>query len=312
MREGERIGLSGGNGSGKSSLLAVIAGRARLDGGELRRRDGLRVALVEQEPELPPAASLRESLVARGALESIRDERERWRAEARLTEHLHRFGIDGELAPGEASGGEKKRAALALAFALEPDLVLLDEPTNHLDIDGIALLEQALAKGPAAIVVSHDRWFLDRFATRIVELDRGVLRSYEGNFSDYARVKEGEIAAEEVASRKFDKFWREEEAWIRKGIEARRTRNEGRVRRLERLRRERRLAADVGSGEEHRLDQLEIAFRAHALHQHRADHTPPANQTYSHHQTRPYSVSYNAATTALPIALQPTLLQLSV
>jgi ABC transport system ATP-binding/permease protein len=217
----------------------VIAGRAQLDGGELRRRDGLRVALVEQEPALPPAASLRESLAARGALESIRDERERWRAEARLTEFLHRFGADGAIAPGEASGGEKKRAALALAFALEPDLVLLDEPTNHLDIDGIALLEAALAKGPAAIVVTHDRWFLDRFATRIVELDRGALRSYAGNFSDYARLKADETAAEESTHRKFDKFWREEETWIRKGVEARRTRNEGRVRRLERLRLER-------------------------------------------------------------------------
>jgi len=267
VREGERIGLIGRNGSGKSSLLAVIAGRAQLDGGELRRRDGLRVALVEQEPVLPPAASLRESLIARGALEAIRDERERWRAEARLTEFLHRFGIDGELPPGEASGGEKKRAALALAFALEPDLVLLDEPTNHLDIDGIALLEQALAKGPAAIVVTHDRWFLDRFATRIVELDRGVLRSYEGNFSDYARIKESEVAAEELATRKFDKFWREEEAWIRKGIEARRTRNEGRVRRLERLRRDRaerrerlgevKLAIDAGGRSGKQVAELE-------------------------------------------------------
>jgi ATP-binding cassette subfamily F protein uup len=217
----------------------VIAGFAPLDDGELRRADGLRVARVEQEPALPPAATLRESLAKRGGLDRIQDERERWRAEARLAEHLHRFGLDREPAPAEASGGEIKRAALALAFALEPDLILLDEPTNHLDIDGIGLLETALARGPTAIVVTHDRWFLDRFATRIVELDRGLLRSYAGNYSDYARIKARELASEEATNRKFDKFWREEETWIRKGIEARRTRNEGRVRRLERLRRER-------------------------------------------------------------------------
>ena len=217
----------------------MITGDAPLDDGELRRPDGLRVTLVEQEPVLPPAATLRESLARRGGLDRIRDERERWRAEARLAEHLHRFGLDREPAPAEASGGEIKRAALALAFALEPDLILLDEPTNHLDIEGIGLLETALARGPTAIVVTHDRWFLDRFATRIVELDRGLLRSYAGNYSDYARIKARELASEEATNRKFDKFWREEEAWIRKGIEARRTRNEGRVRRLERLRRER-------------------------------------------------------------------------
>jgi ATP-binding cassette subfamily F protein uup len=217
----------------------VIAGYAPLDDGELRRPDGLRVTLVEQEPVLPPARTLRESLARRGGLDRIEDERERWRAEARLAEHLHRFGLDREPAPAEASGGEIKRAALALAFALEPDLILLDEPANHLDIEGIDLLETALTRGPTAIVVTHDRWFLDRFATRIVELDRGLLRSYAGNYSDYARIKARELASEEAMNRKFDKFWREEEAWIRKGIEARRTRNEGRVRRLERLRRER-------------------------------------------------------------------------
>ena len=217
----------------------MIAGYAPLDDGELRRPDGLRVTLVEQEPALPPARTLRESLARRGGLDRIQDERERWRAETRLAEHLHRFGLDREPAPAEASGGEIKRAALALAFALEPDLILLDEPTNHLDIEGIGLLETALTRGPTAIVVTHDRWFLDRFATRIVELDRGLLRSYAGNYSDYARIKARELASEEATNRKFDKFWREEEAWIRKGIEARRTRNEGRVRRLERLRRER-------------------------------------------------------------------------
>ncbi|OGA21362.1 MAG: ABC transporter ATP-binding protein [Betaproteobacteria bacterium RIFCSPLOWO2_02_FULL_67_26] len=239
MEAGERIGLIGRNGTGKSSLLGVIAGTAALDEGELRKRDGLRVALVEQEPKLPHAPTLRASLLLRGHVPAIHDERDRWRAEARLAEFLHRFGVDENLAPGAASGGETKRAALALALALQPELLLLDEPTNHLDLDGIAQLETLLMKQPAAIVVTHDRAFLDRFATRIVELDRGLLHSYPGNYTDFDRRKEGELAAEAVARRKFDKFWAQEEAWIRRGIEARRTRNEGRVTRLMRLREER-------------------------------------------------------------------------
>ena len=237
--EGERIGLIGRNGTGKSSLLKVIAGDADLDDGEIRRQDGLRVTLVEQEPVLPPASSLRESLALRGRLETIHDERERWRTEARLVEYMHRFGLDEAAAPESASGGERKRAALALALALKPDLLLLDEPTNHLDIDGIDLVEELLLKGPAAIVITHDRAFLDRVATRIVELDRGLLRSYPGNFAAYQTRKADQLAAEEVANRKFDQFWKQEEVWIRKGVEARRTRDEGRVRRLERLRGER-------------------------------------------------------------------------
>jgi ATP-binding cassette subfamily F protein uup len=237
--EGERIGLIGRNGTGKSSLLKVIAGEADLDDGEIRRQDGLRVTLVEQEPTLPPASSLRESLALRGHLETIHDERERWRTEARLVEYMHRFGLDEAAAPESASGGERKRAALALALAMKPDLLLLDEPTNHLDIDGIDLVEELLLKGPATIVITHDRAFLDRVATRIVELDRGLLRSYPGNFAAYTARKADQLAAEEVANRKFDQFWKQEEVWIRKGVEARRTRDEGRVRRLERLRGER-------------------------------------------------------------------------
>jgi ATP-binding cassette subfamily F protein uup len=237
--EGDRIGLIGRNGSGKSSLLRVIAGLARLDDGELKTRDGLSVALVEQEPELPPASTLRESLAQRGHLEHIPDERDRWRAEARTIEFLHRFGLDGAMDPSTLSGGERKRGALALALALQPELLLLDEPTNHLDIDGITRVEELLLKGPASIVITHDRAFLDRVATRIVELDRGVLRSYPGNFTAFEARRRDELAAEEVANRRFDKFWAQEEVWIRKGVEARRTRNEGRVKRLEALRTER-------------------------------------------------------------------------
>ena len=146
--------------------------------------------------------------------------------------------VDPQASPAAASGGERKRAALALAFALEPELLLLDEPTNHLDIDGIVQLEGLLARQPSAIVITHDRAFLDRVASRIVELDRGTLRSYPGNFSAYERLKDAELAGEAVTQRKFDRFWAQEEAWIRKGIEARRTRNEGRVRSLEKMREE--------------------------------------------------------------------------
>jgi ABC transport system ATP-binding/permease protein len=237
--DGERVGLIGRNGTGKSSLLQAIAGTLALDDGELARQDGLRIVFVEQEPELPPAATLRDSLIARGRIEQLHDERERWRAEARLTEFLHRLGIDAQRSPQTASGGERKRAALALALALQPDLLLLDEPTNHLDIDGITALEELLLKGPTSIVITHDRAFLDRVVTRIVELDRGLLRSFPGNFAAYEVRKGEQLAAEEVANRKFDKFWAQEEVWIRRGIEARRTRNEGRVRRLESLRVER-------------------------------------------------------------------------
>ena len=186
---GERLGLIGRNGTGKSTLLAVLAGHTPLDDGELQRRDGLRLALVEQEPELPAADSLHESLLLRARLPAAlsaaqlaavpsaaapADEREHWRLESRLSEFLHRFGLTGETSPVSCSGGERRRAVLALALALQPDLLLLDEPTNHLDIEAIERLEELLLKVPSAIVITHDRAFLDRIATRIIELGHQV------------------------------------------------------------------------------------------------------------------------------------------
>jgi ATP-binding cassette subfamily F protein uup len=249
---GERIGLIGRNGTGKSSLLAVLAGRQMLDEGEVRRRDGLAIALVEQEPSLPGAADLRASLALRGGFAAAGDEG-RHALDVRLAAQLDRFGLAPARATADLSGGERKRAALALAFALEPELLLLDEPTNHLDIAAIERLEELAVRAPALIVVTHDRRFLDRVATRIVEIDRGVLRSYPGNFAAYERTKTQELAAEAVANRRFDKFWKQEEAWIRQGVEARRTRNEGRVRRLEKLR-------DDRAARRERLGNLNISL----------------------------------------------------
>jgi ATP-binding cassette subfamily F protein uup len=256
IEAGERIGLIGRNGTGKSALLRVLAGLNALDDGTVKRRSGLRIAFVEQEPELPPAATLEASLLERAASSGASwSERDPWRQETRLEESLHRFGLETGRSPEGASGGERKRAALALAFAQQAELLLLDEPTNHLDVDGIERLQELVLRTPTAVVVTHDRTFLDAIATRIVELDRGVLRSYPGNFAAYEARKADELAAERVARRRFDKFWAQEEVWIRKGVEARRTRNEGRVKRLERLRVER-------AERRERLGRIQLAIDA--------------------------------------------------
>lgn len=247
VQEGERIGLIGRNGTGKSSMLQVLARKSALDDGEIQVKDGLRVVLLEQEPVFPPAPTIRESLIAQSGFDPS-DDKLYWKQIAKLDAYLQRLNVRADADPGTASGGERKKAAIALVLAQEPDLLLLDEPTNHLDITTIALLEDLIRETfkntRALVVIAHDREFLDAVSTRIVELDRGILRSYPGNFADYEHHKNYELAIEETARRKFDKFWAQEEVWIRKGIEARRTRNEGRVRRLERLRREREARRD--------------------------------------------------------------------
>lgn len=258
LQEGERVGLIGRNGTGKTSLLKVLSRLVPLDEGELRIVTGTRCILVEQEPILPTAPTLLESLYLRAGSLFKGDEPTLFSEKALLNAYMDKFGVDGAVHPESASGGEKKRAALALAFALKPDLLLLDEPTNHLDIETIGVLETLVQEefrgARSLVVVTHDRAFLDAVATRIAELDRGMLRSYEGNFQAYEKTKETELYAEALQRRRFDKFWAQEEVWIRKGIEARRTRNEGRVRRLEQLRWEREARRDALSSVRLSLD----------------------------------------------------------
>ena len=245
VRAGERLGLIGRNGTGKSTLLGVLAGKIPLDDGELQRREGLRLGLVEQEPQLPAADTLQDSLLLRARACAAwsdgvpADEREHWRLESRLEEFLHRFGLTGDF--------HRRVARVASASALRSPWRSRYSPTCCCSMSPpiisiskrIERLEELLLKVPAAIVITHDRAFLDRVTTRIIELDRGVLRSYPGSFAAYEQRKDEELAAEDTARRRFEKFWQQEEVWIRKGVEARRTRNEGRVRRLEQLRIER-------------------------------------------------------------------------
>jgi ATP-binding cassette subfamily F protein uup len=267
----ERIGLIGRNGTGKSSLLRLLAGQSVPDDGEIRRRPDLRVALVEQDPPLDAGASVFQAVAAGlGALNdtlleyhavsvqlahqqgdqllsdrlhSLQAELEAadgWRATSRIERVLMALKLEADAPIAVLSGGVRRRVAMARALVQDPELLLLDEPTNHLDLDTIDWLENFLANFPGTIVtVTHDRRFLDRIATRIVELDRGRLFAFPGGFSDYERAKDKEFADEATRNAKFDKLLAQEEAWIRTGIEARRTRNEGRVRRLEQLRRER-------------------------------------------------------------------------
>ena len=234
IQEGERIGLIGRNGSGKSSLLRILDGRIQADDGEVSRLSSLRSITVEQEPVLLENKTVYENLIG-NILES-----EDWSRPARAQAIIDRLGLDPESIVKSLSGGTRKRIALARGFLEEPDLLLLDEPTNHLDFDGILWLEELIRNSRSAcVIITHDRRFLDAVTTRIVELDRGILHSFPGNFSKWQEQKAAWLAAEQLQNERFDKFLAQEEVWIRKGVEARRTRNEGRVRRLESLRRER-------------------------------------------------------------------------
>jgi ABC transport system ATP-binding/permease protein len=277
VEPGERIGLIGRNGTGKSTLLKIIEGLAAADDGKVWRAPQLKLASVSQEPVFGAGHSVFEA-VAEGLgkgtkllvdyhaathalalhggdghhagdaalmermqhLQEELDASDGWSLQHRIEATLSRLQLSEDDPVSELSGGLKKRVALARALVMAPDLLLLDEPTNHLDFTAIEWLEETLLSFPGGVLlVTHDRRFLDSVALRIVELDRGHLSAYPGNYRAYQQKKAEGLETEAVHQRKFDKVLAQEEVWIRKGIEARRTRNEGRVRRLEALRIER-------------------------------------------------------------------------
>jgi ABC transport system ATP-binding/permease protein len=269
VEAGERVGLVGRNGSGKSSLLKVLTGLERLDDGLLQRQQALRLAYVAQEPLLDDRATVFDAVseglahdkqlrqqyeagLAHGAdgsqLErwhSELDARSAWDWERRVASTLDQLGLDGAAPISGLSGGQRKRIALAQGLVSQPDLLLLDEPTNHLDLQAIQWLEGLLLGFAGSIVlVSHDRAFLDSVCTRMVELDRGRLHTYPGNFSRYQTLKAEQLAQEAVIQAKADKLLAQEEIWIRKGVEARRTRARARIDRLQGLRAQRRQRRD--------------------------------------------------------------------
>lgn len=275
LEAGERIGLIGRNGAGKSSLLKILGGLEKADDGVLQFQQSLRLAYVAQEPLLDPAATVFVSASAgvqrliglieqycrgEGDLESMQSEielQDGWNWQQRVEETLHRLHLDKDAIVSTLSGGTKKRVALAQALVARPDVLLLDEPTNHLDLDSIEWLEGLLTEFKGSVVtITHDRSFLDRVATRIVELDRGHLNSYPGNFAQYLIQKEEQLTQEAVINAKADKLLAQEEVWVRKGVEARRTRSQSRISRLEQLRTSRmarrdavgRVRMDVASG----------------------------------------------------------------
>src|SRR6195952_5303531 len=267
LEAGERLGLIGRKGAGKSSMRKIIGGLEKQDDGLLQMTQGLRICYVPQEPVFDAKTSVFDA-VSEGVAEA-RDVRQRyeehadgvdldalqtriealdaWNWEQRVDTTLAQLHLDGSREIGELSGGMKKRVALAQALVAVPDVLLLDEPTNHLDLDSIAWLEDLLRgfKG-SVMLITHDRAFLDGVATRILELDRGIIRSYPGNFTAYERMKEEQLASDALANARADKLLAQKEVWIRRGVEARRTRSVARIQRLEVLRSQR----------QHRRDSL--------------------------------------------------------
>lgn len=267
LETGERVGLIGRNGTGKSSLLKIIARTSKIDDGLLVQQQGLKIAYVEQEPqfdqnisvfdavasglgELPALLQEYESLTGQfggdnddALMERMHDIQvkldaaDAWSLGNKVETTLDKLNLGKDAIMGTLSGGMKKRVALACALVSAPDVLLLDEPTNHLDFSSIQWLEGLLKDFKGSVLfITHDRSFLDNVATRIVELDRGKLTSYPGNFTTYQTRKAEQLENEEVENAKFDKFLAQEEIWIRKGVKARRVRDEGRVKRLEQLR----------------------------------------------------------------------------
>src|SRR5450830_1773941 len=275
LESGERVGLIGRNGTGKSSLLKIISGRHKLDDGLLVMQQGLQIAFVDQEPQFDPDMSVFDAVASGlGELPALvkeydaltgqfgqgdddalmermheiqvkLDAADAWNIRNRVEQTLDRLNLSPDLLMKTLSGGMQKRVALTRALVAAPDVLLLDEPTNHLDFSSIQWLEGLLRDFKGSVLfITHDRSFLDNVATRIIELDRGRLMSYPGNFSAYQTRKAEQLVIEEIENAKFDKILAQEEVWIRKGVQARRTRDEGRVRRLERLREQRAVRRD--------------------------------------------------------------------
>ena len=255
LETAERVGLIGRNGAGKSSMLKILGGMEKPDDGTLQVQSGTRISYVAQEPQLDADATvfvavraglerviglIEEYCLGHGDLDAMQSEIETldgWNWEQRVGETLQRLHLNPEAIVSTLSGGTKKRVALAQALVAQPDVLLLDEPTNHLDLDSIEWLEGLLVDFKGSIItITPDRSFLDNVATRIVELDRGKLLSYPGNFAAYLLQKEEQLAQEAVISAKADKLLAQEEIWIRKGVEARRTRATARIVRLGELR----------------------------------------------------------------------------